>query len=217
MDRAVFFATVRRTLFGGRLTSGQVAGMGAILDRARAGPGSAAGCCDGRWLAYMLATAHHETGRKMQPVRETMAASDAQATARLDRAFAAGKLPTVRTPYWRRDAEGKSWLGRGLVQLTHRRNYEVLSGLVGIDLVADPGRALDGGIAVEILFAGMKTGAFTGVSLADVFTPGGADWVGARRIINGRDRAVEIAAQARAYHAALAAAGWPSTRRIALS
>ncbi|NHT78788.1 hypothetical protein G8E10_24125 [Rhizobiaceae bacterium CRRU44] len=216
MDRAVFFGNVRRTLFGGRLTSGQVVGMSAILERARAGPGGLAGFYDRRWLAYMLATVHHETGRKMQPVRETMAASDAQAIARLDKAFAAGQLPTVRTPYWRRDAEGKSWLGRGLVQLTHRRNYERVSGLVGIDLVADPARAMDGATAVEILFIGMETGAFTGVSLADVFSAGRTDWVGARRIINGRDRAVDIAAQARAYHAALSAAGLPSIRRISL-
>ncbi|TCQ12318.1 hypothetical protein C8J34_101959 [Rhizobium sp. PP-F2F-G36] len=217
MDKAVFFGNVRRTLFGERLTSGQVVGMSAILERARAGPGGLAGSYDGPWLAYMLATVHHETGRKMQPVRETMAASDAQAIARLDKAFAAGQLPTVRTPYWRRDAEGKCWLGRGLVQLTHRRNYERLSGLVGIDLVADPARAMDGATAVEILFIGMETGAFTGVSLADVFSAGRTDWVGARRIINGRDRAVDIAAQARAYHAALSAAGLPSIGRISLS
>lgn len=217
MDRTVFFGNVRRTLFGGRLTSGQVAGMSAILDRARAEPGGANNGYEGRWLAYILATAHHETARKMQPVRETMASSDALAITRLDKAFASGQLPTVRTPYWRRDAEGKSWLGRGLVQLTHRRNYEVLSGLVGTDLVADPARAMDTSTAVEILFIGMETGAFTGVSLADVFNADRTDWVGARRIINGRDRAVDIAGYARAYHAALSAAGLPPIRRIVLS
>ena len=220
MDRAMFFDRIRRTLFAGRLTSGQVAGIGAILDRAeRAGTSAQARAApyDPRWLAYLLATAHHETGQKMQPVRETLAMSDGQAIARLDRAFARGQLPSVRTPYWRRDAEGKSWLGRGLVQLTHRRNYENMSGLVGIDLLADPDRAMDGATAVEILFVGMETGAFTGVSLADVFGTGRTDWVGARKIINGRDRAAEIAAYGRAYHAALEAAGFSSIRRIVLS
>lgn len=217
MDRAVLFGNLRRTLFGGRLASGQVAGIGAILDRAERGPGGTSAPYDGRWLAYILATVHHETARKMQPVRETLATSDAQAIARLDRAFSRGELPTVRTPYWRRDAEGKSWLGRGLVQLTHRRNYQALSALIGTDLVADPTRAMDWPTALDILFVGMETGAFTGAALGDAFDATRTDWVGARRIINGRDRAVDIAADARAYHAALGAAGLNSIRRIALS
>ncbi|KQS77524.1 hypothetical protein ASG25_03440 [Rhizobium sp. Leaf384] len=223
MDRAIFFRIVRRTLFTGHLDPDQVTGIGAILDRSETGQaGGPSGSAhpvpyDGRWLAYLLATVQHETGRKMQPVRETMAATDAQAIARLDRAFSAGQLPAVRVPYWRRDAEGKAWFGRGLVQLTHRRNYETMSRRIGIDLLADPDRAMDRGTAVEILYVGMETGAFTGVSLADMFHAARTDWVAARRIINGRDRAVEIAADARAYHAALEAAGHPSFRRIATS
>jgi hypothetical protein len=199
MNRTVFFQSVRMTLFGGRLSVAEVAGLSAILDRARVEPGG----CDLRWLAYMLATAHHETGRKMQPVRETGAASDEQAIARLERAYARGLLPSVRAPYWRRDVEGKTWLGRGLVQLTHKRNYERMSRLIGEDLVFDPDRALDSAIAVSVLFAGMTKGAFSGVALGDVFTPDRTDWIGARRIVNGRDHAEDIASYARAYHAAL--------------
>lgn len=201
MQRTVFFQSVRMTLFGGRLSSAQVAGLSAILDRAEAEPRG----CDLRWLAYMLATAHHETGRKMQPVRETGAGSDEQAIARLERAFARGLLPSVRAPYWRRDGEGKTWLGRGLVQLTHKRNYERMSQLIGKDLVSDPDRALDSAVAVSVLFTGMVAGAFSGVALRDVFTPSQTDWIAARRIINGQDRAEDIATDAQAYHAALLA------------
>jgi hypothetical protein len=151
----------------------------------------------------MLATAHHETGGRMQPVRETFAATDAVAIGRLDRAFAAGRLPQVSAPYWRRDGEGKSWLGRGLVQITHRRNYARMAALTGIDLVARPERTMELAVSVDILFVGMLQGAFTGRRLADHFSPGQADWVGARRIVNGLDRAERVAGYGQAFFAAL--------------
>jgi len=199
IDRKVFFDGVRGALYGGRLAETQVAGLTALLDRFEAGSETK----DRRFLAYMLATAHHETGGRLQPVRETFAATDEVAIGRLDRAFATGKLPQVSEPYWRRDAAGHSWLGRGLVQITHRRNYDRLSALTGIDLVARPERAMEMAVSVEILFTGMLRGAFTGRRLAEHFSAGRADWVGARRIINGLDRAARVAGYGRAFFAAL--------------
>jgi predicted chitinase len=139
----------------------------------------------------------------MQPVRETLAESDAAAAARLESAWARGRLGAVRTPYWRADGDGKYWLGRGLVQLTHKANYERMSRETGIDLVAEPGRAMETDVAVAILFAGMEKGLFTGRKLADYFADGRADWTQARRIINGLDRATDVAAYGRAFHLAL--------------
>lgn len=199
IDRKGFFDAVRGALHGGRLARGQVDGLSALLDRFERGGETR----DLRFLAYMLATAHHETGGRMQPVRETFAATDEAAIVRLDRAFAAGRLPQVSAPYWRRDADGRSWLGRGLVQITHRRNYERLSGLTGIDLVGRPERAMEMAVSVEILFLGMLRGAFTGRRLAEHFSGGRADWVGARRIVNGLDRAERVAEYGRAFLAAL--------------
>ncbi|MEN3146781.1 hypothetical protein ABCW43_05670 [Neorhizobium sp. IRAMC:178] len=198
-NRHAFFDFVRTRLFKGRLVTGQVEGLTAILDgwRERGGQG------EGPPLAYVLATAFHETAATMQPVRETLAASDRSAIARLDEAFAAGRLGSVRTPYWRPDADGKSWLGRGLVQLTHRRNYEAMSDVTGIDLVADPGRAMEMPVSVAILIEGMRRGSFTGRKLGDYFGQGRADWVGARKIINGSDRAELVARHARAFAEAL--------------
>lgn len=199
IDRKAFFDAVRGTLYGGRLARTQVAGLTALLDRFEQGGETE----DLRFLAYMLATAHHETGGRLQPVRETFAATDEEAIDRLDRAFAAGRLPQVSAPYWRRDALGRSWLGRGLVQITHRRNYARLAALTGIDLLARPERAMEMAAAVEILFTGMLRGAFTGQRLEDHFSDARADWVGARRIVNGRDRAEKVAGYGRAFFAAL--------------
>ncbi len=125
-ERSIFFDRVRRHPFSGRLASGQVAGLAAVLDAWEArnpieGPAA---------LAYVLATAFHETAATMQPVRETLAKTDQLAVARLESAYSAGRLRTVKTPYWRYDADGRTWLGRGLVQLTHRRNYQKMSALM---------------------------------------------------------------------------------------
>ncbi|WP_105421065.1 hypothetical protein [Neorhizobium sp. T25_27] len=198
-NRHAFFDLVRTKLFKGRLVTGQVEGLTVILDawQARVGQGEA------QPLSYVLATAFHETAATMQPVRETLASSDRSAIARLDEAFAAGRLGSVKTPYWRPDAEGKSWLGRGLVQLTHRRNYEAMSAVTGIDLVADPGRAMEMPVSVAILIEGMRRGSFTGRKLGDYFGQGRADWVGARKIINGNDRADLVARHARVFAEAL--------------
>ncbi|MGQ3290811.1 MAG: glycoside hydrolase family 19 protein, partial [Shinella sp.] len=158
---------------------------------------------DDRWLAYMLGTAHHETGRTMQAVRETFASTDDKAIAILDRAFNAGRLPWVSTPYWHKDSRGRSWLGRGLVQLTHKSNYEKMSTELGIDLVADPTLAMDLQTAVKIMLKGMRKGSFTGKKLGDFFSPTKEEWRNARKIINGLERADLVASYAKSYYGAI--------------
>ena len=199
MDRVLFFDAVRDALFKGEITQLQVVGITAILDAWERRFADA----DRRWLAYILATAFHETAYTMQPVRETLAESDARAIEILEAAFSGGRLSWVRTPYWRPDEDGRSWLGRGLVQLTHKRNYEAMSVLTGIDLVAEPDRAMEMDVAVTILIEGMLQGSFTGHKLEDHLNETTEDWLNARRIVNGTDRAEKLAAYAMAFDAAI--------------
>jgi predicted chitinase len=185
-DRATFFATARRRPFANRLQQFQVDGLNALLDEA-----ARRGLAEPRQLAYVLATAHHETAATLQPIREI--------------GRGAGRA------YGRRDEEtGKVYYGRGYVQLTWRENYRRLGELLGVDLVADPDRALEPRLAAAILFEGMTRGLFTGRALGEFFTDRKTDWRGARRIVNGTDRAEAIADLARAYHAALQAAAAPA-------
>lgn len=134
---------------------------------------------DPRWLAYMLATAKWETGHTMRPVREGLNASDAWRQANL-RYY----------PFY----------GRGYVQLTWRANYERYG------IAATPDRALEPALAAHIMFDGMRRGVFTGKKLEDYFDHDTDDPVNARRIINGTDKAQEIAAIHRDFLAAITAA-----------
>lgn len=201
MDRKRFFHQMRNSLHPKGLRQAQVEGYGSILDAWHTRMTDS----DPRWLAYMLATVFHETAGTMEPVRETRAASDAAAIVILERAYADGRLKNVKAPYWRPDANGVSWLGRGLVQLTHRGNYEKMAEITGIDLRARPERAMEMEVAITILFEGMRRGSFTGHRLDEYFSGNKADWVGARRIVNGLDRAQLIAGYGQIYCAAIAA------------
>ena len=199
INRRFFFDNARLSLFDGSLRTSQVQGLTAILDKWETESPQA----DDRWLAYMLGTTHHETGRTMQPVRETFASSDAQAISRLNSAFRAGRLSWVRAPYWIPDSEGRSWLGRGFVQITHKDNYRRLGDMIGEDLITDPTRAMNIDVALKIMFVGMREGAFTRKRLADFFSPGREDWRNARKIINGVERADLVASYARKYYASI--------------
>lgn len=192
MSKENFFKICRANLFSGRMTQEQVDGINLILKRTYGLPVS--------HRAYILATVFHETGKRMQPVRETFASTDQQAVNRLENAWAKGQLPWVRTPYWRFDSSGKAWFGRGHVQLTHKENYAKGSDLCGRDLLADPSRMLDADTSIKVAVKGMQQGTFTGKKLDD-YLPG--DYVNARRIINGTESAQKVAAYAKTFEAAL--------------
>ena len=101
--------------------------------------------------------------------------------------------------------------GRGLVQLTWIDNYRKMGAIVGAALVDHPERALEPALSARILIEGMRRGSFTGRKLGHHFPEGGAaDWVGARRIINGTDCAEAIAGYGRSFAAALAPAVVPA-------
>jgi len=95
----------------------------------------------------------------------------------------------------------KYWpfVGTGLIQITWRQNWERW----GIKTVED---GLSWPIALRATFEGMVTGAFTGKRLSDYIGKGRRDYVNARRVINGVDKAQLIAGYAEKFRAALVAA-----------
>ena len=178
MNRTQFFNTVRKQLHQGKLNQEQVDGYEAILNELDCYNLST------QEKAYMLATAYHETKYTMQPVREA---------------------------YWMSEAWRKKNLryyphyGRGYVQLTWPFNYERVDRELGLNgaLVANLDLAMQPGIAAKIMIYGMREGWFTNKKLSDYIKNGKADYVGARRIINGTDKEQLIAEYAKQLESAL--------------
>jgi len=171
INRNEFFPRVREAVFRSWMTQPQVDGLNALID---ACPDS----WDGRWLAYALATAFHETAGTMQPIPE----------------FGHGRGRPYGEP-----VNGHVYYGRGYVQLTWEHNYAAMSPVVGADLVADPDLALQPDIAAKVMFYGMEQGTFTGKKLADFIHQDVCDFLHARQIINGMDRASLVAGYAQQF------------------
>lgn len=163
---AEFFDHVRQALLGGRMSQAYVDGCNVLAS-------TFVGSTDE--LAYVLATAHHETASTMRPI------------------FEKGPKSYFSKYDGRRDlgntqpGDGFRFRGRGFVQITGRTNYT----RYGIEKTPDD--ALKPQIAANIMCDGMRSGKFTGKKLADYFGKGKCDPLGARRIINGTDRAKLIA------------------------
>lgn len=180
INRDNFFGAIHSKPFYGHITQGQVDGCNYILDE-----WDRRNLTNLYWLAYILATVYWECDRTMRPIIE------------------AGSYDYLHgKKYW-------PWIGRGYVQLTWKTNYEKFRDRVlkqfGADIIANPDDAMKPDVAAFIMFEGMINGEFTGHKLADYFN-GKADWLHARRIINGMDRADIIAGYARDFYAALQAA-----------
>ena len=137
--------------------------------------------------AYALATAYHETAHTMEPVREAFNLSE---------------------NWRRRNLRYWPWYGRGFVQLTWKENYIKAGKELGLDLTTDPDAVMEPKVSAKILVIGSRDGWFTGKKLSDYITLKKSNFVAARRIINGTDKAAHIAELAEQYDDALKAIGY---------
>lgn len=193
INRKFFFYLVRKNLFGGRLNTKQVQGLEAILDEWETNHSHN----DDRWLAYMLATAHHETGRTMQPIEEWGKGKNMDYGSRLK--MARGK-DRKRIPY---TDTTELFYGRGFVQLTWYENYDIAGQKLGKDFLHNAAGVMEMNNAIRIMFYGMMEGWFTGAKLSRFFNPTTEDWKNARKIINGLDKWDLIKDHALEYYAAI--------------
>jgi hypothetical protein len=144
---------------------------------------------DDRWAAYMLATVRHECANRWRPLEE----------------FGRGQGRKYGEPVTVADANGLQranlYYGRGFVQLTWKDNYQAVGRAIGLDdeLLFRPELALEPTTAYKIMSLGMRHGIFTGKKLADYINTEKCDYVNARRIINGLDRAELIASYAQEF------------------
>lgn len=189
LNRTVFFSELRDSLFKKALPQRAVDGMNFILDTLEDYKNlaqSQAVWID--WQAYIFATVYHETAQKMQPIAE----------------YGKGKgreYGRAVPPY------NQVYYGRGHVQLTWKENYERAGKTIGVDLVKYPDLALDPHNSAKIMFLGMHQAWFSkGNSLVKHINADKCDFINARRIINGTDKAALIASYAEEFKEAFQAA-----------
>lgn len=208
MDRKKFYDYIRKNLTGS-LSQKSVEGFEAVLNSLERNK-----ITDQHHAAHILAHVYHETGGYVYPIKETVYAShkdknpsDATVIARLDSAWKKGQLSWVRTPYWR-----DGWFGRGMIQLTHKNNYEKMGKRLGVNLVGNPSLALDPDVSADSAVVGMSEGMFTGKKLSNYKFP---DALYAkpkdhpRRIVNGEDGTDEkITNYHNKFYKALSEAGY---------
>lgn len=135
------------------------------------------GVKDVRHVAYMLATCWHES--RWSPIREIKAKEDSDIW----------KL--YQSKYW-----PSGFFGRGYVQLTWRKNYELWSKLTGVDIVNNPDAVLQPELSALILVKGMNEGLFTNRKLSQYINDTACDFINARKTVNGTMHAKIIAGHA---------------------
>lgn len=176
--------SVIRSQFG-RLNQSQVDGFNAILKAINEWGGDAK---NPLYVAYMLATAWHETARTMKPIEEYGKGKGRRYGSNID--INGTRYSGLKHFYY----------GRGYVQLTWLTNYKNMGKILGVDLVNKPELALDHHTASKIMIYGMLNGSFTGKRLSNYLKKGTLEeFKQARRIINGMDKATNIAYQAQAF------------------
>lgn len=187
VERSKFFSLYRERF--GKLTQKQVSAIEVFLSEIEKYPMTV------REAAYLFATVYHETAKTFLPLEE----------------YGKGRGKKYGKP-----VNGKKYYGRGYVQLTWDYNYKKATEElrrqfpliilayeerhgVKFDLLASPEQAMDAEIACAILVLGSQQGWFTGKKLSDYINANQCDYINARRIINGTDRAKLIAGQAQKF------------------
>lgn len=206
------------------------------------------GVTDPNQVAYILATAQHETGfgherysRSVSLVEDSNPFTQNADGTWSARNHLTGRTSTAATreeldvQYWndaygsRSDLgnregtnDGSDYRGRGFVQLTGRSNYQSMTTILNeagytytidgvtygtaenpIDLLSHPEHVNQvPDLAARILVEGSTRGTFTGKSVGDYINEDGVDFVNARRVINGTDRAADVADIAETYQGA---------------
>lgn len=217
-NRKIFFDGYRKTF--GPMSREQVNGLERLL-----------GCIENdkyirdiRDASYILSTVKHETANTFQPIHEY--GSKSYFIKRYGGQTRKGKELGNDTP-----EEGYYYAGKGDTQTTGESNYERAEDAIRkeypevvaefeartgrkFDLTVgdqpndenDPQNMMDPSISYVAMSYGMRTGMFTGKKLRDFINSRGTDYVGCRKVVNGRDKAALIAGYARSFEEILKSA-----------
>jgi len=155
--------------------------------------------------AYILATIWHETATTMQPIAEY-----GKGKGRIYGTWYKNSKDQLyafkdgsKTTAYLSDDYPHLYYGRGYIQLTWFENFKKASEKLKHDFLNNPDDVMQIEHATNILLLGMKDGWFTGRKLSDYINQSKKDYLNARRIINGMDKASLIAGYAETFEKAL--------------
>jgi putative chitinase len=185
INHQIFYNTIRAKL---NLTTEMVVGCEKHLDYIES-HGLAT-----NYAAYCLATSYWETSGTMHPIVER------------------GSQKYLRSKkYW-------PYIGRGLIQPTWDYNYRKAAVLLGLPkeyFIEHMDDLLKWEYALPLLFNGMSVGLYTGKALNDYIDDVDEsdaedlkEYIAARRIVNGKDKATQIGELAITFEHGLRAAGY---------
>ena len=144
--------------------------------------------------AYVLATTSWETAGTFKPIEEYGKGKG--------RKYGIIYTNTKGVKYGIAGSGGDTYLysdyphlyyGRGHTQNTWLDNYKYIKQRTGVDVVNNPSLLLDSKLSAEVTVLAMKEGWYTGKKLSDYINDKKKDLLGARRIVNGNNKAKEIA------------------------
>jgi predicted chitinase len=151
--------------------------------------------------AYIFATIYHETNATFLPVIEGYWIKHNRLKKLYNYYYNYNRL--ALKSIFPHGLRGKTYEGRGYVQLTHKWNYERLGKEIGVDLFSEPDKAMEPEIAWKILEAGMSKGLFTGKKLSQYVNENKTVYSGARKVINGVNEKMRIAGYAEKFESFL--------------
>ncbi len=176
IDRVKFYQELRNKKLFKTLTQLQVDSIDAILNECEL-----QGVDDIRQVAYILATPYHECYNPKKPETRLTPITEYGSKAYL---------------------EGKKYypyIGRGFSGLTWEDNYRKEGKRLNLDLVNSPDLILDIPVAANSHVWCLTHGTYTGKKISDYINDKKCDFVNSRRVINGKDKAEEIAAIAQKF------------------
>jgi len=176
MNRQSFFEKLKANKLFSEFSQLQVDSINAILDECEQ-----LGVTDNRQIAYIFATAYHECFQPSKPwTRMT-------------------PMPEFGGEDYLKSKKYYPYYGRGFSQLTWLSNYQKEAKRLDIALVEHPELMLSIDTAANSHVFCMMKGRYTGKKLGDYINADKCDYINARRIINGTDKAIPIAAYAERF------------------
>jgi hypothetical protein len=136
-------------------------------------------------IAYGFGTMKRETNKTFAPVNEGYWLNPANRVGSLY-AYYQRKNPGAIKTIFPNGRDGRNYLGRGFIQLTHDYNYKIYGNKIRVNLFENPDEALKPENAFKVMEA------FCDGKMERYFTKENLDFFNARKIINGLDAAREI-------------------------